>query len=335
VSCQRVVLCFPVQAHHCQQLAAVHPELEIVNSGQDGVAEALHQADIFIGHAKVPVDWERVVHQGRLKWIQSSAAGLDHCLVPAVVESEIPVTSVAGLFADQVAEQTMALLLGLVRSMPTFMRAQQAREFVRRPTMDLHGMTVGIVGFGGNGQRIAEVLAPWGVRILATDKFPVPPPDHVEAVLPADQLDQLLPEVNVLILAVPLTAETEGMIDASCLSKLPAGSLLINVARGQIVRQDQLVSALGSGQLAAAGLDVTELEPLPKESPLWDMPNVIITPHVGAQSARRIDVTIDFVCENLRRFLAGESLAKLVDKQLGFSVPEHVARSETDRAGES
>lgn len=323
MSRQRVVLCYPVQPRHCQQLASVDPTLEIINSGQDGVAEALREADIFIGHAKVPVDWNSVVQQGRLQWIQSSAAGLDHCLVPAVIESEIPVTSVAGLFANQVAEQTLALLLGLVRNLPTFMRAQQAREFVRRPTMDLHGMAVGIVGFGGNGQRIAEVLAPWGVRILATDKFPFHPPAHVEAVLPADRLDQLLPEVNVLILAVPLTGDTEGMIDGSCLAQLPTGSLLINVARGQVVKEDQLVAALESGQLAAAGLDVTELEPLPHDSPLWDMPNVLITPHVGAQSSRRIDVTTDFACDNLRRFLAGEELAKLVDKQLGFSIPEH------------
>lgn len=302
------------------------PQLEIVDSGQEGIADALLDADVFVGHAKVPVDWARVIQRGRLRWIQSSAAGLDHCLVPAVVDSEIPVTSVSGLFADQVAEQTLALLLGLIRSMPTFMRAQQARQFIRRPTRDLHGMTIGIVGFGGNGQRIAEVLAPWNVRMIGVDRFPCTAPDHVEAVLPDSQLDTILPELDVLVLAMPLTPETERMIDTERLALLPRGCLLVNVARGQVVDEQALVRSLQDDHLGGAGLDVVEVEPLAEESPLWDLPSVIITPHVGAQSARRIDVTTDFVAENLRRFLAHEPLLKTVDKQLGFTLPEHVQR---------
>lgn len=314
----RTVLCYPVEPHHCQQLAAVSTELEIVDAGQERIAEELPTADIFIGHAKVPVPWDEVVAAGRLQWIQSSAAGLDHCLVPAVVNSSIQVTSASGLFAHQVAEQTIALLAGIYRGLPTFFRAQQKKEFIRRPTRDLRDATIGIIGFGGNGRRIAEVLSVFQTRILATDIFPWDCPTCVEKLGPAEQLDELLPQVDVLILCVPLTPETEGLIDHQALQKMKPGSVLINVARGPVVVEQDLVEALQSNHLHAAGIDVTEIEPLPTDSPLWDLENVIITPHVGAQSARRVDDTTDFACDNLRRFLAEEPLENLVDKQLGY-----------------
>ncbi len=119
----RIVLCYPLQEQHLDQIRHAAPGANVVDAGQEGVAREILAADVFCGHAKVPVPWEQAVSQGRLKWIQSSAAGLDHCLVPCVIDSEIPVTSASGLFADQVAEQTMALLLGLVRRLPVFLRA--------------------------------------------------------------------------------------------------------------------------------------------------------------------------------------------------------------------
>lgn len=319
----RIVLCYPVERRHVEQIQAVAPGHEIVDAGQERIAAELPTADIFLGHAKVPVPWDDVVRQGRLKWIQSSAAGLDHCLVPSVIASGIPVTSASGLFADQVAEQTFALLLGLLRGLPTFFRAQQKREFIRRPTRDLHGASVGIVGFGGNGRRIAEVLAPYNCRIVATDAFPRECPAHVEAIWPADRLPDLLASVDIVILCVPLNAQTQGMIAARELALMKPGSILINVARGQVIVEKDLVVALQDKHLWGAGVDVTEVEPLPVESPLWDMPNVIITPHVGAQSHRRVDDTTDLLCENLRRYLSDEPLLNLVDKRLGF--PEYVS----------
>lgn len=313
-----IVLCYPVEARHLEQIAAVAPQATLIDAGQERVAQALFEADIFCGHAKVPVDWPGVVRAGRLQWIQSSAAGLDHCLVPEVVASSITVTSASGVLADQVAEQSIALACGLSRSLPTFFRAQQQREFIRRPTRDLHGATVGIVGLGGNGRRLAEVLAAFKTRILATDYFPVDKPREVAELWPPERLDELLPQVEFLFLAAPLTDETRHMIDSRRLALLPRGAFLINVARGPLVVESDLVAALRSGQLAGAGLDVTEKEPLPLDSPLWHEPNVIITPHVGGQSRLRIDQMTDFFCENLRRYLAREPLHNLVDKRLGF-----------------
>ena len=314
----RIVLCYPVEPRHVAQIAAAAPAAEIVDAGQERVASEILAADIFCGHAKVSMPWDEVIRQGRLRWIQSSAAGLDHCLVPAVVESPVIVTSASGVLADQVTEHTIALLTALTRSLPVFFRAQQQREFIRRPTRDLTGATVGIVGMGGVGRRLVEVLAAFKTRILATDWYPIDKPPQVESLWPPERLDEMLPLVDVLILSVPLTDRTRGMIGAREISLLKPGSLLVNVARGPLVVEDALIAALRSGHLAGAAVDVTATEPLPATSALWELPQVIITPHVGGQSARRIDNMTDFFCENLRRDQAGEPLRNLVDKRLGF-----------------
>jgi D-3-phosphoglycerate dehydrogenase len=318
----RIVLCYELTPRHVEQLRAVAPDHEFIPASQERIAEEILEADIFCGHAKVPMPWPEVVRRGRLRWIQSSASGLDHCLTPEVIQSDIIVTSASGVFADSVAEQTLALLLALVRSLPTFFRAQQAKSFQRQPTRDLHGATVGIVGFGGNGRRIAEILAAFRTRILATDLFPPPrPPAGVEAVWPADRLDALLAESDVLILTLPLNEFTRGLINADRLARMKRGAILINVARGPIVVEKDLVAALTSGHLYGAGLDVTEVEPLPPTSPLWELPNVVITPHVGAQSAQRADRVTQLFAENLRRYFEGRTLHNLVDKRLGFPIP--------------
>lgn len=321
MSSTRIVLCYPVEAHHIAAIQAVAPHAEIVDAGQEHVAEQLPTADIFCGHPKVPVPWDQVVKAGRLQWIQSSAAGLDHCLVPVVVESPITVTSASGVLADQVAEHALGLAIACTRRLPLFLAQQHAREFVRRPTRDLTGATVGIIGFGGVGRRIAEVLRPFRCRILATDYYPVDKPTHVEQLLPPENIDAVLSEVDVLFLSAPLTPHTERMIDAAALAKLRPSTILINVARGRLVVTEALVAALEQGHLDCAAVDVTAEEPPHAESPLWTAPRLIITPHVAGQSKHRIDAMTDFFCNNLRRYLQGDSLVNLVDKRLGFPEP--------------
>jgi len=317
----RIVLCYPVEPRHVEQVAAAAPWAEIVDAGQERITAEIFNADIFCGHAKVPIDWDGVVRQGRLQWIQSSAAGMDHCLVPSVIGSPIVVTSASGVLADQVAEHTIALLTAWTRSLPVFFDAQRKREFIRRPTRDLTRSTVGIVGFGGVGRRIARLLAPFDTRILATDMFPVEKPDYVQALLPADRLDELLPLVDFLVLALPLNDSTRNMVNRQFLARMKRGSVLANVARGALVVEDDLVEALTSGHLAGAVMDVTEPEPLPPESKLWDLPGVIITPHVGGQAAWRIDRMTELFCENLRRWREGLPLVNyLPDKRLGFPI---------------
>jgi len=315
----RIVLCYPARPRHLREIAEAAPDAEIVDAGQERIAEELFSADVYCGHAKVPVDWGGVVRAGRLRWIQSSAAGVDHCLVPSVIESEIVVSSASGVLADQVAEHTVALVTAWCRSLPVFFRAQQKKEFIRRPTRDLTHGTVGIVGLGGVGRRLAQLLRPFKTRILATDLFPVDKPDCVDALWPADRLDDLLAESDFVVLSLPLNDTTREMIEAKALAKMKPEALLVNVARGPLVVEADLVEALLAKRLAGAVLDVTDPEPLPPESKLWEMPNVIVTPHVAGQSARRIDNMTRLFCENLDRWQTGRPLINhLTDKRLGF-----------------
>lgn len=324
----RIVLCYPVLDHHVRQIQEAIPDAEVINAGQERINTELPTADVFIGHAKVPVDWDRVLSANRLQYIQSSAAGLDHCLVSGVIDSDIIVSSASGLFAPQVAEQTFALLFGTLRRLPLFFRAEAQREFVRLPTDDLRGKTVGIVGLGGNGRMIAKTLSPWDTRIIATDYFPVDCPPEIDQLWESDELPKLLSQSDIVILTLPLNAKTVGLFDDQVFDQMRPGSYLINVARGSVVVEDALVKALDSGRLQGAGLDVTEVEPLSPESKLWDDPRVLITPHVGAQSSRRVDDTTDLACINLRRFIAGQQPYNFVDKQLGFPHPSNAYRGE-------
>lgn len=317
----RIVLCYPVEEKHLQQIAAAMPRAEIVNAVQERVADELFEADIFCGQNAVPVDWDGVMRRRRLRWIQSTSAGTDHFLVPSVVNSDVAVTSASGLLSDQVAEHALALMTAWARNLPAYFRLQHTKEFSRQPVRNLTGASVGIVGFGGIGRRVAELLAPFKTWIRAVDLFPVDRPKHVEALWPADRFHDLLPLSDFLVLALPLYEKTRSIINAEALKKMKPGSLLVNVARGPLVEHDSLARALQDGCPAGAVLDVTDPEPLPKDSPLWTMPNVVITPHAGCLADWRYDLMTDFFCRNLQRWQLGMPLVNfLVDKSLGFPI---------------
>ena len=331
MSRKNLVVCFrsaPVDQHLIDRIALSWPDVNIINTDQSGIAEALLEADYFCGHAKVPVDWDRVVAQGRLKWIHSSAAGMVWCLVPSVIASEITITTAAGVLADQVAEHGLTLILALHRNLRAFILDQcvsannpDFRQFWRKPTLDLTGKTVGIVGFGGVGRRFSQVVSPFAGHLLAVDLFPTNCPAHVAELWPADRLDDLLAESDVVFLSLPLNSETRGIFSASRLAQMKPGAILANMARGPLVDTDALTDALQSGHLAGAIMDVTAPEPLPPNHPLWDLPNVLITPHVGGQIHTRFEDICDIFCENVRRFHAGEPLINRLSpegKRLGF-----------------
>ena len=285
-----LLLCYPVTEKHVERVRRAWPEVNLIYANQNDKAESekqLFEADFFCGHVKKMVDWDAIVAQGRLRWIQSSAAGMDHCLVPTVIHSDILVTSASGLLADQVGEHTLALVLAWLRSLPIFWDARKKQEFIRRPTRDLTYATVGIVGFGGNGRRVAQLLAPFKTRILATDLFPEDKPSYVEQLWPETKLDELLAESDIVLLNLPLNESTRHLFDATRLARMKKNSLLVNMARGAIVDTDALVDVLHAGTIAGAVVDVTEPEPLPEGHPLWMCENVIITPHVGGQFRRR------------------------------------------------
>ncbi len=317
-----IVFCYPADAADQTRLCSAGKGWELVFSDQSTIAADLFRADVFCGHAKVPVDWAGVVDQGRLRWIHSSAAGLDHCLAPEVIASEIVVSGSSGLFADQVAEQTLALVYGLMRGLQTFFRARQQRTFERLPVDDLRLKTVAVLGCGGNGWRVAQLLAPATRRLVATDMFPqqVPRQESFD-VVHSDETARVISESDVVICTLPLTDTTRGMLDHAMLERIRPGGYFVNTGRGQIVDEAALVRLLADGHLRGAGLDVFQSEPPDVTSPLWTMDNVIMTPHVGAQSATRNRDITSLFCENLRRFTDRQPLINLVDKRLGFPKP--------------
>ncbi|MDR0520353.1 MAG: protein kinase [Planctomycetaceae bacterium] len=326
-----LVVCFkdtPVEEVHIDRIRSAWKEADIINVGQSGIAEAILEADYFCGHAKVPVDWQRIVQNGRLQWIQSSAAGMDWCLTQPVIESTIEITTASGVLADQVAEHTLSLILSWLRALPVCFAEQQNpsvpgfRQFIRRPTRDLTGATVGIVGFGGVGRRIAEILAPFHTTTLATDLFPANKPDYADELWTADRLDDLLHQSDVVILCLPLNAHTRGLFNRDKFKRMKPSALFCNVARGPLVVTDDLVQALHDGQIAGAVMDVTAPEPLPPEHPLWDFyPQVLITPHIGGQSHRRFDDVADIFVANIYRRQLGQPMINYLTpegKKLGF-----------------
>jgi D-3-phosphoglycerate dehydrogenase len=327
---QKLLICYkqePVEPIHLERISAVWSDVEIVNVGQDRVAAELLSTDYFLGHAKVPVDWDEVVKRGRLRWIQSSAAGMDWCLVPSVIASDITITTASGVLADQVAEHTLSLILGWLRNLPTFLREQHDstsdgyRKFIRRPTRDLSYANVCIVGFGGVGRRLAEVLLPFGCTIDAIDLFTTNKPDYVANLLPPDKLDEVLPTSDIVILSLPLNSETRNVFNKDKFNKMKPTALFANMARGHLVVTDDLLEAITNKTIAGAVMDVTSPEPLPPYHKLWNQPNVIITPHVGGQFKWRFDLVTTLFCENVKRKQTGKPLINLLSqegKRLGF-----------------
>ncbi|HEX6998373.1 MAG TPA: NAD(P)-dependent oxidoreductase [Gammaproteobacteria bacterium] len=246
----------------------------------------------------------------RVRWIQLLNAGFDR-LEAFGVPPHVVVSTIGGAGSHFVAEHALMLLLALLRKAPSMLHAQSRREWafdsVVREISSLQGKEVAVLGFGHIGRRVAALAAALGARVVGIARSSRRDRDGFDVVSLADVRD-VYPRADALVVALPLSADTAGLIDAAALGRMKEGAYLVNVSRGQIVVTDALVAALESGRLAGAGLDVVDPEPLPPGHPLWSLPNVIITPHVawaggGAAARRSIE---DLVVENVRRFARGE-----------------------------
>jgi len=256
-----------------------------------------------------------------LVWVQAQSAGIERYLSPELVQNDrIVMTNMRGVHAPAIADHAFAMLLALTRDLPVHLAARSWKpegSGVLHP-MALKGRTLLIVGLGGIGTEIAQRGHGFGMRVLALRRGNDPAPPFVEHVGKPPELLALLAEADVVAIAVPLTPETTGMFNGAAFAAMKPGSFLINIARGKIVDTAALLSALQSGSLAGACLDVTDPEPLPADHALWKMPNVIITPHVSSDAAITDERRWQLFRENLRRFDAGEPLLNVVDKRAGY-----------------
>jgi phosphoglycerate dehydrogenase-like enzyme len=257
-----------------------------------------------------------------VRWVHATASGVDGFLFPAFRDSDVLLTGEKGLVGGHLADTGFGLLLAITRRIAAAIRLGPAgwdvREDLRHQEIELEGLVMGIVGFGGTGRAMARRAIAFGMQCMAIDEMTVSGGDGVEAVWPAARLDDLLAASDVVAICCPLTKATTGLFDDRAFAAMKPGAILVNVTRGEIVDGEALVRALESGRLGGAALDVTPIEPLPADHPLWRFPNVAMTPHTAGASQLRGPRNLARFCENLRRYRGGEELVGVVDKQAGF-----------------
>ncbi len=264
----------------------------------------------------------------RLRWVHSGAAGIGGSLFPEMLESEVLLTNSAGIYAEPMADQALAMMLYFTRGLDGAVAGMRAREWRREAIVgpgggvtELAGAVVGIVGYGGIGRALGRRARALGMRVWAlrrSEPAAGERPEEVEWISGASGLKELLRESDYVVLTVPETAETTGLIGERELALMPRSAVLINVARGRILDEEALAAALKAGRLRGAGLDVFRQEPLPADSPLWELDNVLITPHIGGTSQRFWDRQTELMIRNIGNYLAGLPLENLVDKRLGY-----------------
>lgn len=253
----------------------------------------------------------------RLRWIHTRPAGVDHLLFADLVKSPIPITNSRGVFSAALAEFALLGLLFFLKDTPRMLRAQAGGKWTPYEPLPLHGRTVGIVGFGDIGRAVAARLRPLGMRIVGLRRSGRPDP-LADEVLPATQLLDLAARVDDLVVATPLTPDTERLIGDRVLGALRPGGVFVNIGRGRVVDETSLLAALDQGRLRGAALDVFEQEPLAPDHPFWGMANVLVSAHTADRTAGWELDTMGVFLENLRRFRDGEPLLNPVDKRLGY-----------------
>jgi phosphoglycerate dehydrogenase-like enzyme len=299
------------------------PELDVVvvDSGADPRGQ-LADADAVFG-ALTP---ELLEAAGRLRWLQAPAASPPvGFFFPELAAHPVVVTNLRGIYRANLGNHAMAFVLSFARGLPWFAAKQAQRDWHGwdrsvgdAGIMDLAACSALIVGVGEVGAEIARLCRAFGIRVIGVDARPSELSAGVDELHGTDELDALLPAADFVIVTVPHTPDTVGMFDAARLARMKSSAILINIGRGVTVRLDDLVAALDAGVIAGAAIDVSEIEPLPPEHPLWSQPNVIITPHVAGFGSDTDPARMELIVDNCRRFVEGRPLRNVVDKAKWF-----------------
>lgn len=307
-----------------ERLRKDFPQLEIVNlSTYDEVEEQIRDAEVVISWSLRP---EQIRAAQKLRWIHSPAAAVHQVLSPELVNRDVVVTNGRDVHGPVVAEHVITLVLALAKKLPQAARFQQRHfwgqqemwETLPRPR-EIAGATLGLVGLGTIGRNAARHASALGMRVIAVREHPEKgSPQGVEQVFASSQLDELLAQSDYVVLATPLTEDTQGLIHAGRLAKMKPHACLINVGRGPLVDEAALAQALREHRIGGAALDVFDEEPLPADSPLWDLENLLITPHTAGLTEKQWERQYALIAGNLRRYLNHEPLLAVVDKAKGY-----------------
>jgi phosphoglycerate dehydrogenase-like enzyme len=335
-----------------ERIRAAAPGARIVNVSVEGLADgSVDDVEVLLRGWLSADAFDRVLARTpRLVWVHSASAGVERVLTRAGRERGLVITNARGVFSRPIAEYVLMMILAVSRRLPQLLELQHERTWQPLEGAELRDVTVGIVGLGSIGRSVGALATAFGCRVIATrrrseagaegEPTEGPPAAGPQAeaepvasgesderplgrmmldrVLGPDGLPDLLAESDFVVLAAPLTPQTEGMINDETLALIKRGAWLINVARGRLVDERALLRSLRDGRLGGAVLDTFAEEPLPPDSPFYDLPNVIVTPHTSWSSGRVLDRSVDLFCDNLRRFAAGEPLVNVVDPAVGY-----------------
>ena len=304
-----------VDGVHCARIAS---DGRIHGDADESAFE--HAEVLLLGSVPASVLDHVVARAPRLRWIHSASAGVDRVTTAAVRERGLLVTNARGVFSRPIAEYVVMMSLAIARRLPQLLELQRERTWQPLRGRELSELTIGIVGYGSIGVEIAKLLLPFGCRIVATRRHPERGAGDVANVelYGLDELGEVLRASDIVVIAAPLTDETAGLIGAEQLADMREDAWLINIARGRLIDEIALRRALSSGWIGGAVLDVFAEEPLPPDSPLYDTPNLVITPHTSWASERVAERTVDLFTENLRAFRSGEPMRNQVDLEAGY-----------------
>ncbi|WP_114576307.1 D-2-hydroxyacid dehydrogenase [Saliphagus sp. LR7] len=253
---------------------------------------------------RLPGEWlERAEN---LEWVQATSAGYDHYDVDALEARGITLTTASGVHAQPIGEQVLGAMLAFERGLLEARDRQRDGIWLAHEGGELGHKTVGVVGLGAIGGRVAELASAVGSRVVGTKRDPSDAPEATDEVYPPEEVAEVYRQADYLVVACPLTDETRGMIDREAFESLSSDAVVVNIARGEVIEEEALVSALQQGRIGGAALDVFDEEPLSQESPLWDLPNVLVTPHMAGSTPHYFDRVGDLFATNLEAFLAGE-----------------------------
>jgi phosphoglycerate dehydrogenase-like enzyme len=326
------ILAARYRARDLERIREAAPGARLVTLSVEGLADGpLDDVEVLLRGWLSAEAFDRLLSRApRLAWVHSASAGVERALTPTARERGVVITNARGVFSRPIAEYVLMMILAISRRLPQLLELQRERTWQPLEGSELRDLTIGIVGLGSIGRAVAALASAFGCRVVAVrrrgeasgtprggdvDGLRDVEPDEL---MGPEGLPALLAQSDFVVLAAPLTPETEGMIDDAALAAMKRGSWLVNIARGRLIDERALLRALREGRIGGAVLDTFAEEPLPPDSPFYDLPNVIVTPHTSWSSSRVLDRSVELFCDNLRRFAAGEPLLNVVDPDAGY-----------------
>lgn len=282
----------------------------------DVTMEMIQKAEVIYGWPQI----EKLLEANNLKWLHLPSAGIEEYGNKEIYPNkDIRLTNSSGVFGLPIAEHVFSMILAYNRNLSQYSFQKSMKKWDRiNETRDFYGSTIGIIGLGDIGTEVARRAKAWGAKVLAIKRTMTQVPEYVDHLYCLDEIDELLEQSDYVVLSVPNTSKTQGIITEEKLRKMKPDAFLVNIGRGALINQDSLIQALKEHWIGGAGLDVTVPEPLPKESPLWELPNVIITPHVSGNSPTNNQRKFEIFYRNLRLYIDDKPLDNVVDFREGY-----------------